>query len=100
MQLLAGLVDTHGFEVLDALAAAQPLKNCGFLRSQLGRNQNSDGAPDGLFGSESENAAGTGVPTRDDAVEVFGNNGIVGRGDDRGKAALCFVSSPPFRDVL
>jgi hypothetical protein len=79
---------TNGFEMLDALPGAQTAEDLAFLILELRRDDDGNRLSDGFVGGKSENAFCSGVPAGDDAVEVFGDDGVVGRLDDGRKPVL------------
>src|SRR6185295_13472144 len=82
IDLAAVLADTHGLEVIDALAAAKLLEDFGFFVEAIGRKEFRDGIADHFLGGVSEHAGGRWIPAADDAVEILGDNCVVGGVDD------------------
>src|SRR5215469_3797154 len=74
--------------MIDALTSAQPGENVGFFLTAVGRDKDGDWATQHFGRGIAENVAGGVVPAHDDAVEVFGNDGVVGTGDDGGQELL------------
>ncbi len=69
-------------EVLDPLAAAEPLQDRALLVVPLRRDDQGDRPADGLLGRVAEEPLGPGVPRADDAVERLADDRVVGRLDD------------------
>ena len=81
------LGDADGFEVIDTLASTQALQNLSFFFPQLGRNEEGDGASNGLFQREFKDSCGCRIPAGDDSVEILGDDGIVRGCDDGGESS-------------
>lgn len=64
---------------------ANAREDCIFFIEAVGRDKNGDVPADRFFGGESEDALGSAVPTRDRAVEIFADDGVVREFDDDGK---------------
>ena len=86
----------HRLQVLHALAAQHTLQNLLFLLNPLRRQQQRDWLADDLLRPVAEQPLGPCVPGLDDAVEVLGQDGIVGRLNDRRQSrqrlSVCFCS--------
>ncbi len=78
----AVLGQPHGLQVLDALAVPHAIQDLLFLLDPLRRQQQRDRLADDLLRPVAEEAFCPRVPGLDDAVEVLGEDGIVGRLDD------------------
>ena len=76
--------------MFDALAGADVLKDARFVGLEVGRDELKDGLADHLFRGVAEYAGGGGVPTSDDAVEVFTDDDVIRRFDDRGEFSRTF----------
>ena len=68
----------HGIVMLDALTTANTLENFGFLVAVIRRNDRSDRPADHLRRGVAKKLLRSGVPALHDAVQIFGNNCIVG----------------------
>ena len=79
------LAETNGFEVIDALAGANPGEDDGLVGLQLVRDDSEDGGADHLLTGVSENPGSGGIPTGDPAGEVLADDGVVGGFDDSGE---------------
>ena len=79
------LAKTNGFEVIDALAGANPGEDDGLVGLQLVRDEGEDGGADHLLTGVSKDAGGGGIPTGDPAGEVLADDGVVGGFDDSGE---------------
>ena len=79
------LAETNGFEVIDALAGANPGEDDGLVGLQLVRDDGEDGGADHLLTGVSKDAGGGGIPTGDPAGEVLADDGVVGGFDDSGE---------------
>ena len=60
--------------MFDALAAPNTFENPLLLIMPVGRNQDSDGLADDLFGKVAENSLGTPVSACDGAIKVYAYN--------------------------
>ena len=78
----AVLAAAHGFEVIDALAAADAGEDVVFLGLTIGRDQDADRLADQLRGGVAEQPLGPRVARLDDAVEILGNDRVVRRFDN------------------
>ena len=76
------LAAAGGLEVVDALAVTHAFDDIGFFVPALAGDDQSDVLADGFFGEVAEDAFGGFVPTGDDAVEGFADDGVVGGIDD------------------
>jgi hypothetical protein len=72
--------------MLNGVASANLLQNCGLFILPVRRYQNRDRPADSLFGSIAKQALGAPIPSRNNAIEVFAYDRIVGRLDDRCEA--------------
>ncbi len=77
-----------GFEVIDALAAVNASENLSLLIVAIGREQDFDGLADHLLGGVAEDALRGFIPTGDDALKGFGDDGIVGGLDNGSEPSL------------
>ena len=82
--------ETHGFEMLHALAAFEAIQDLRFFIEAIRRKKNGDRLADHLLGGVAEYPLGGLVPASDDAVQVFADNRVIGRSNDGGKQGLCF----------
>jgi hypothetical protein len=69
--------------VFDALATSQPRQHVLFFAPAIFRNDEKDRLPDGLLRGVSEQPLGAFIPRGNHAVERLGDDGVVGRLDDR-----------------
>ena len=76
---------TLGLEVLDRLAAPQPLQDLALLGQPLGRDDQRDRAPDRLFRAVAEHRLGRAVPGGDHAFERLADDRVLGARHDRGQ---------------
>jgi hypothetical protein len=67
----------NGFIVFDALAASNALHDRFFLLPVIGRNENRDRLADDFLGQMAKNALRATIPTRDDAIDVIADDGVV-----------------------
>ena len=74
--------------MIDTLPAAKLLQDFGLFIEAIGREEDGDGIADHFLGGVAEHPLGGWIPAFDDAVEVFADDGVVGRGDDRLEAAF------------
>ena len=95
----AVLARPHRLEVLDPLAAAEPVQDVALLVQPLGRDDQGDRPADGLGGGVAEEPLGPGVPRPDDAVERLADDRVVGRLDDGGQPRLGLLGPLPLGHV-
>src|SRR5258705_12390358 len=76
--------------MLDAFAALHAGDDAVLFRESISGDNEGDVVPDGFPGGVAENALGRGVPTSDDAVEVFADDDVVGRVHERTNQAPGF----------
>ena len=81
----AVLVQSLGVMMLDLLTSCDRLERRHRFGPSVGRDDQEDTLADRLFGCIAVHPLCALVPTRDGAVEIFGDNGIVGRTDDGGQ---------------
>src|SRR3954470_9547945 len=79
---LSVLANADGFEGLDPSAAADALEDLGFFVDPVGRAKHADVAADRFARGVPVDDLRAAIPALDDAVEVLGNNGVLGRFDD------------------
>jgi hypothetical protein len=79
------LAFANGVELLDALAPSNRAQNVVLLGGPVGRDQLQNRAANDFVRRIAEDAFGAHIPRRDEAVEVFADDGVVGRFDDRGE---------------
>lgn len=77
-----------GLVVLQAVSASNFFQDRRLFVEPIGRNEDSDRPADGFSCTEAEEALRSLVPARDDPVEVFADDGVVGRFYDRYEALL------------
>src|SRR5271166_4308243 len=65
--------------MVDPLTAADAFEDSWFLVVAIGRNEHRHRLADRFLARIAEEALRASVPARDDAVDVFGNDGVVGR---------------------
>jgi hypothetical protein len=70
--------------VFDALAAPDTLHHRLFLFSAIGWSQNRNRLADDFLSKVAKDTLGAAVPTRDDAIELLADDGIVAGIDDSG----------------
>ena len=63
--------------MIDPFTAPNPLQNAWLFMPPLWRNQSNDRLPDDFFRLVTEEAFGGGIPTSDDSIEIFADNGVV-----------------------
>src|SRR5579863_8796957 len=85
--------------MVDALAVSDAADDLRLFLVELARNKDGDGLADDFLGGVFEDAFGGGVPAADNAVQVFGNNGIVGTIDDGGQAGAVVFGARGVGDV-
>src|SRR5437762_4742953 len=95
----AVLGEAYGFIVVNGFAAAQPGENVRFFVRSFRRNQQGDRLSDHFGGRVTVEFLGAGVPTGDDSVQIFANDCIVTRFDDRGQPFGNNLGLFPFSDV-
>ena len=88
MNETAVLVDADGLEVIHAFAEAQAGEDGRLFVDAIGRHKDGDRFADDFVGGPAEDALRTGVPGLNDAVEILGDDGVVGGFDDGGEASL------------
>jgi hypothetical protein len=91
--------DAFGFDVFAVIAGEKALDHVGLLGCAFRGNENRDRAANDFMGGVSQKAFGSGVPTEDGSVELFGDDGIVGGFDDRGEAGVDFFGALEFFDI-
>ncbi len=76
---------THAdcFELVHTFAPLESLKNLRFFKLAVRRNEHRDGLPDGLLRGIAERTLRAFVPTGDNPVSVFANDGVLRGIDDR-----------------
>jgi hypothetical protein len=74
--------------VIDTLPGTNFAQNEVFFVVQVRGNEAEDGLADDLARFIAKNAAGSLVPTADDAIEIFADNRVIGRSDDCSKEIL------------
>ena len=75
------LAQSHGFVILDRLAAADLAQDVAHLGPPLGRDDEIDVLADRFRRGESEQAFGGRIPAGDRAIERFRDDGVMGRFD-------------------
>ncbi len=73
----------------DGLALPYSFQNRRFLILPAFRNQNRYGFADYFLGCVTEYAFGCLVPSPDNPIQVFADDGVVGRLDNRGQTPVC-----------
>src|SRR6185369_7049004 len=73
----------NSLKVFDALTSAQPRQNLRFLIEVIRWNDDGDGLADYFVGGVAEDPFRPLVPTGDDALEGFADDGVIGRLDQR-----------------
>ena len=84
----AVLVLAERFEVFDAFTAREALADGAFLGLEAWGEEDFDGAADDFCGAIAEESFGAGIPSLDDAFEVFANDGVFGGNHDGGEKRL------------
>src|SRR5581483_6423493 len=74
----AVLAPADGLIVMNPLTRADPGENPRLLVEAIWREQDGDRPTDCLCRGIAEQSLGTIIPRRDDAIYIFGNDGIVG----------------------
>ena len=87
------------FEMLDGKPGANPAEDEILFRQPGGWNDRGNRPADDLLGGVAEQALRRRVPRRHDAIEIFADDGVVGRLHDRGEAQLRELGHPPFAEV-
>ncbi len=80
----AVLATTDGFVVVDLFTATDAVEDAGLFVMSIGGNEHHHRLPDRFLGRVSEELFRAGIPTRDDAVDVLADDGVVRRIDDGG----------------
>src|SRR5207249_1648601 len=70
--------DAHRLEMVHALAAQEVGEDFGLFLLAVRRNEHGNGLTDGFLRRVAEETLGAFVPTGDDVVEVFADDGVVG----------------------
>ncbi len=89
LDALAVLSHPHGINVLSFFTSMNLCHRVGNLLAQLGRHDELDRSTDRLFGGIAKKVFGGLVPVRDDPVDVFADDRVMGTLDDRGQAISC-----------
>src|SRR6202035_869200 len=84
----------------DAFATAQTTDNLLFFAAQFRRNDKGDRLANGFLRRETEDLLRAGIPSVDDAVEIFGDDAVVGGFDDGGQPPVGVLGSLSFSDVV
>src|SRR5439155_19355038 len=77
------LAPADRLEMLEGFTAPDFGKNLVFFKLALRRNDQTDGLTDDIISAVPEDPLGATVPGGDDAVQVFADDRVLGRGDDR-----------------
>ena len=85
--------------MVDPLTAPDAFEDFGFFVMAIGRNEYSHRLADRLLARVAEEALRATVPARNDAVDVFRNDGVVGRFDNRGVVLRGFFVSFALGDI-
>ena len=85
LDLSSVLADAHSLKMLHTLAPGDAGQYIRFLRDPVRRKKHEHGPADGLGGGVAENFFRARVPTGDDTVEGFSDDGVVRRLDDGGQ---------------
>src|SRR6185295_7119588 len=91
-----------GLEMLDALSMSNTLENVRLLTYAVRWNELVDGLADPFGGAVTEQLFGAAVPTRDVAVEVFADDGVIGRihnGCQEHLVAFGSLQTPAIADI-
>ena len=88
-----------GIEMVDAFAAPDAGHDAVLFGEPVFRDDESDVAADRFLRRIAEDALGSGVPTGDDAIEVFADNHVVGRVHDGGEQAAGLIAGVALEDV-
>src|SRR5207237_9343394 len=91
MDLLTVLPSPYRVEVFDALASGEPLQDLGLLVLPPRRNQERDRLADDLVRGVAKEAVRAFVPARDEAIERFADDAVVGRVHDGGETESLLV---------
>ena len=78
------LAHANRFVVVDPFATTDALENHGFFIPPIGGNEDGNRLPYGFLGRIAEEPFRAAVPACDHAVEVFGENGVIGKFNDCG----------------
>src|SRR5258706_5394235 len=93
------LPSADGFVVIDPLTTTNAGQDRGFLVVPVHRNEYHDWLADRLLRRVAEELHRTLIPTRDDAVEIFGQDSIICRFNDRGEPLHRLFGLMAFRNV-
>src|SRR5439155_2713363 len=77
------LAPADRLEMFDGFTAPDFGKNLVFFRLAFRRNDQTDGLTDDFVSAVSEDPLGATVPGGDDAVQIFADDRVLARGDDR-----------------
>ena len=91
VEQLSVLGAAERFELLDPIARSEGAENARELAEMRFGNHERDILPDGLRRRVAVHTLGPGVPRQNLAVEIFADDGVVGRLDDRREQANNFV---------
>src|SRR5208282_3397612 len=80
------LAPAYGLKMIDTLAAPDAPQNLYFLSLALRRDQDRDGLADHLCGRVAKEPLGAAIPTANDAIQVFADDGVIRGVNDRGQA--------------
>ena len=89
-----------GLIVIDALTAPYAREDAGLLVVSLSRNQNRDRFADSFFGGIAKQPLRALIPTHNDAVQIFADNGVIRRLDDGGQSLTGLFGLLQLGDIL
>src|SRR4029453_7055299 len=92
IQTFARLGHSHGFVVLDTLSTTYPAENMGLLLYRFGRNQHRNRSANRFGRTVSEEALRRRIPRLDDTLQIFTDDRVVGRCNNRPESTLRLVS--------
>ena len=87
------------FKMLRALAAFDAVENRVLFALMTFGNDQPNRLPHGLLCRIAEYSLRSGIPRRDDTIQVFADDGIIGRFHDRGEARTVAFRVLPRRDI-
>ena len=86
--------------MIDALTAPYALKNAGLLILAIGRNQNGDRLTHDLLSRIAKQPLRALIPTPNDAIQIFADNGVIRRLDDGGQSLTGLFGLLQLGDIL
>ena len=68
----------NGFIMVNPFTAANPVQNSGLFIHPIRRHQDGDRAPDDFLRLITKNSFRAAIPTGDDSLQIFADDGIIG----------------------